>query len=368
MKKLFKILKLVSTTAIFIGVLITPTFAVLAQPNQNPYVPLAPIPGTTESCSGINCGTQLPTYLTGMFKVGIVLSGVLAFLMIVLGGFQYLSTDALTGKEEGRERIERAIGGLVLALTSYIILYSINPALVNLDLNFGKQAIPKNGLLAPSDMESLDKLYATLRKEVADTVKTADEKKAAAAQIRSQMDEVTDEAALQTMKEAADKLEYDALILEERKAISQNKILAMDGAVNRLDLTSKQDAFGYQTLMIGAYKNAITDAKRFNDIESVKKLELEKFASLNETATAITFTDINKGNSNIAKKTMEQINNEAVAAASRAEIEYQDPALAQSIRNSASATIEKIKEACGDTTGQTTGKTHILLSCRNWPN
>jgi hypothetical protein len=111
------------------------------------YVQLAPIPGTAKTTGG----TDLSTYLTGMFKVAIAAAGVLAFLMIVWGGFTYLSTDAITGKEEGKARIQRALGGLILALASYIILYTINPNLVSLNLNFGPTAELQSSLKPPSD-------------------------------------------------------------------------------------------------------------------------------------------------------------------------------------------------------------------------
>ncbi len=145
------------------------------------YVPLAPIPGTVPSTgctdptaanySG-DCGTNLPTYLTGIFKIGIAAAGVLAFLMIVYGGFIYLSTDAITGKEEGRTYIGRAIGGLLLALAAYIILNTINPALVALNLDFGPATGARGGLSAPpplSETEQLDKVIAEVNKNLTDT-------------------------------------------------------------------------------------------------------------------------------------------------------------------------------------------------------
>ncbi|MSU55484.1 MAG: hypothetical protein EXS46_03030 [Candidatus Taylorbacteria bacterium] len=121
------------------------------------YIPLAPI---SPNDTAVNCAdgdgkivkcTNLKIYLTGMFKVGVAAAGILAFLMIVWGGFTYLSTDAITGKEEGKERIQRALGGLILALASYIILYTINPQLVNLDLDFGPRAKVAADLNAPSN-------------------------------------------------------------------------------------------------------------------------------------------------------------------------------------------------------------------------
>jgi hypothetical protein len=120
--------------------------------------------------------------------------------------------------------------------------------------------------------------------------------------------------------------------------------------------------------MIGSFNNEIKDMLRFNDEPAAKKLELDKFQNLNITAPFIAFNDINKGNSKIANEMMRTVDNEAVAAISRANNQYSDPELAKAIRKKADETIEIIKKACADQTGQTSGKSHILLSCRNWPN
>lgn len=142
------------------------------------YVPLAPIKETIKSGGG----TDLPTYLTGMFKVGIAAAGVLAFLVIVWGGFTYLSTDAFTGKEEGKERIKRAVGGLILALGAYIILRTINPSLVTLDLNFGGKLDAKGGLNAPawvvSNANDLEELRAKHTEDIAKSIAALEEKEA----------------------------------------------------------------------------------------------------------------------------------------------------------------------------------------------
>lgn len=139
------------------------------------YVPLAPIPGTTLAGGG----TDLPTYLAGVFKVGIAVAGALAFLVIVYGGFIYLSTDAITGKEEGKAYIGRAIGGLILALAAYIILNTINPAFVSLNLDFGPSVDPKKYLSTPIEPKSpawqtqFDKKIADLHATLTDTKTTA---------------------------------------------------------------------------------------------------------------------------------------------------------------------------------------------------
>jgi len=97
---------------------------------QASYVPLAPLPG-------IAAGQAVPPlsqYLNIVFSLGISVAAGLAVLMIVIGGIQYMSTDAVGGKEDAKGRITSALWGLLLALCSYLILYTINPDLLNTSL------------------------------------------------------------------------------------------------------------------------------------------------------------------------------------------------------------------------------------------
>lgn len=69
------------------------------------------------------------------FRIGIALAGMLAVVMIVLGGFQYATTDAMTSKSEGKSKIQNALWGLMLALTTWLVLNTVNPDLVNCTIN-----------------------------------------------------------------------------------------------------------------------------------------------------------------------------------------------------------------------------------------
>ncbi|OHB14882.1 MAG: hypothetical protein A2431_02955 [Candidatus Zambryskibacteria bacterium RIFOXYC1_FULL_39_10] len=104
---------------------------VLAQETDLSYTVLAPLPGVGDS----DGKTTLETYVPAIFKLAIGLSAVAAVLMIVLGGFQYISSDALMKKNEGRERIKNAVFGLVLVISAWLILNTINPNLLNINLN-----------------------------------------------------------------------------------------------------------------------------------------------------------------------------------------------------------------------------------------
>jgi len=75
-------------------------------------------------------------YLTWAFRFVLALAGFLAVMMIVIGGVEYIisgASEAMRG--EAKKRIENAIWGLVMALVSYLVLYTINPSLVNFEDN-----------------------------------------------------------------------------------------------------------------------------------------------------------------------------------------------------------------------------------------
>ncbi|MEK7499596.1 MAG: hypothetical protein AAB649_03245, partial [Patescibacteria group bacterium] len=69
-----------------------------------------------------------------MYKLAVAAASVLAVLMIVIGGFTYVSSDAMGNKEEGKHQIKAAFGGLLLILASYIILNTVNPQLVSISI------------------------------------------------------------------------------------------------------------------------------------------------------------------------------------------------------------------------------------------
>lgn len=115
------------------------------------YTVLAPLPGTTKCPNGSTpaavtvdkttgkttggCQTDFSTYLPGLFNLLIGVAAVLAFIEITYGGIAYMTTDAISGKGKSRERIENALWGLLLVIGSWVILNTINPNLLNFNLN-----------------------------------------------------------------------------------------------------------------------------------------------------------------------------------------------------------------------------------------
>lgn len=70
-------------------------------------------------------------FLGQVFNFGIAAAVALALIMIIWGGIEYMTTDAWQNKEDGKKRIMDALYGLGLALISYLILFTINPCLVD---------------------------------------------------------------------------------------------------------------------------------------------------------------------------------------------------------------------------------------------
>ncbi|MDO8728879.1 MAG: pilin [bacterium] len=106
---------------------------------QTDYTLLAPIPLNVEGgCTGNaneTCKTTPSPYIRGVFMLIIGLASGLAVVMIILGGIQYMSTDAFEGKNEAKNTIQNAIWGLLLAIGAWLILFTINPKLVEFDLS-----------------------------------------------------------------------------------------------------------------------------------------------------------------------------------------------------------------------------------------
>lgn len=91
------------------------------------YVPLSAIPGLTDS---ENSTVTMKPFLQLLFKWGIAIAVLLSIVMITFGGFQYMTTDAAFEKSEGKGKINAAIIGLLLALSAWLILQTVDPRIL----------------------------------------------------------------------------------------------------------------------------------------------------------------------------------------------------------------------------------------------
>jgi hypothetical protein len=85
----------------------------------------------------------LPEYIRGIYVYALSAGGVLAIGAIIFWGVVYtLSASMITRKQDAIDGIKQALFGLLLLLGAYLILYTINPSLVNLTQPYGPPVPP----------------------------------------------------------------------------------------------------------------------------------------------------------------------------------------------------------------------------------
>lgn len=115
---------------IFIFLIIFTTFLLaapaLAQDDKASYNLMTNIPGAGK-IENIN------QYIKALYLFGLAIVGIIAMLFIIIGGIRYMTAAGNeTAISDAKSQITAAILGLVLVLTSWLILNTINPELVAL--------------------------------------------------------------------------------------------------------------------------------------------------------------------------------------------------------------------------------------------
>ena len=89
--------------------------------------------------SGMKAGTgftDLPGLISALYKFGIWTVGIAALLMLVIGGFMYMTSAGNTSRVgSAKGVIGDALLGLLAALGAFLLLYVINPDLTKINLN-----------------------------------------------------------------------------------------------------------------------------------------------------------------------------------------------------------------------------------------
>lgn len=86
--------------------------------------------------------SSFPQYVSRVIPILLGFAAVLATVMIVIWGIAYALSEAVDSKARAKEGIWSAILGLLLALTAWLILFTINPDLVVLQLNIPNVRAP----------------------------------------------------------------------------------------------------------------------------------------------------------------------------------------------------------------------------------
>jgi hypothetical protein len=71
--------------------------------------------------------TTFEKMLERIFEVSVYFTVILAVIMIIVGGVEYMGSESVFKKGQGKERILAAISGLLIALISILIISTLLP-------------------------------------------------------------------------------------------------------------------------------------------------------------------------------------------------------------------------------------------------
>jgi flagellar biosynthesis chaperone FliJ len=115
---------------------VNPLAVSAANPDQ--YTLLEPLPcieGVDTGCKAgeLQSSIDINSYILYVYNLALAAAVFLAIVMIIWGGFEYITSEVPFIKSDGKSKIENAIFGLIMVLVSYLILQTIDPRLVNVD-------------------------------------------------------------------------------------------------------------------------------------------------------------------------------------------------------------------------------------------
>jgi len=95
------------------------------------YTPISPLPGIGSDVD--TAGSAGPiNYLNTMFVIFVSIIAILGVIKLMICGFQYMTSEAISDISEAKKCISGVFGGLFLVLLSVLILQTINPSLIQL--------------------------------------------------------------------------------------------------------------------------------------------------------------------------------------------------------------------------------------------
>jgi len=116
---------------ILILILFSSTAVVFAQTSTSSWTLFGG--GLEISLPFISAPVTPASYLSGIYKLALILAVIAALGMIITAGITYATSgDNVSKQKEARDQIKDALIGLVLIFASVLILRTINPDLINL--------------------------------------------------------------------------------------------------------------------------------------------------------------------------------------------------------------------------------------------
>ena len=140
--KIFHRLLLLTILAVAIGTLLSFLFpstpVAHAAENESEIVIQIRIPGITFECSkqqGKMCVRSLGEYISGFYRFFAGALGIIAAVMVMWGGIKWMTAGGNASKvKDAKDTIYSAVIALLITLGSYLLLFTVNPQLVSLQL------------------------------------------------------------------------------------------------------------------------------------------------------------------------------------------------------------------------------------------
>lgn len=103
---------------------------------------LLPLFALAAETSGVNTFADIPFlkgdpdtqgFVTALYQMSIGLAAIAVVIRLIMAGAKYMLSEVVTNKSEAKEDIKGALLGLLVILSTVLILGTINPKLVGLD-------------------------------------------------------------------------------------------------------------------------------------------------------------------------------------------------------------------------------------------
>ncbi len=109
-------------------ILLLPVSALAFIDDPNPNIYLVGIPGIK--------GTSLSfdTYINALYALAISVGALVAVLKIIIAGMKYMLSEVVTSKTDAIKDIQNSLFGLIIVVSAYLILNTINPNLLRTEL------------------------------------------------------------------------------------------------------------------------------------------------------------------------------------------------------------------------------------------
>ncbi len=100
-----------------------------AEPDASNFVPLVGLPYIQDASP-----THFGDYVTALYYAAISIGALLAVIKIIFAGIKYMLTDVVTTKSDAKKDIYGALIGLLIIVSAVLILQTINPRLLEINL------------------------------------------------------------------------------------------------------------------------------------------------------------------------------------------------------------------------------------------